>query len=130
MTTKYNTYNVPAQEGDKILPPVCEIYASKTQGHCLDPILRDGDLILVENRYPTKGELGFLYFKDGRNPSVKRVLSPIIIISEMLTQSVQVEQINPPKVYKFSSDILAAAHTVIGTLDAEGNKTDILKGVA
>ena len=80
-----------------------DCYSITTEGTCLEPQICDGDKVFVDpNRMPEVGEFAVFWPRDGRRPSVKRL---VVALSSArspypeLVPLVVVEQLNPPKQY-------------------------------
>lgn len=95
-------------------------FAMQGDGDCLNPRVRDGQMILVEpGRLPQPGELMVLWIKGNPGPIVK-ILSKEIFGYPLHPESnvvpaVYFEQLNPPKRYQVFIDkveCIARVHSV------------------
>jgi peptidase S24-like protein len=102
-------------------------YALILTGECLDPEMRDGDYVVVAPGMDYQpGDFVVLQWKDGRVPSVKRlVMAPPTGWEKWSAESealplVSIEQLNPPRRFSLTTDKLSAIHRVVGSFSAGG----------
>jgi len=119
-----------------ILPDLPEIYGMRTDGDCMVPEILDGQKIIVSKTEEVKrGDTVCLWLKSQSRPEgysalVKRVAMlppphvtfPFVEHPESEIEAlVFVEQINPPRTYRFKCEDVLAMHKVIGVQsDREG----------
>jgi len=83
-------------------------YACSIEGDCLAPVLRHGEMVLIEPIWPIEGEFAVIYPKGSPCGSIKRMLMAVQGIpcspkSEVIPL-VLFEQLNPPKQYQARGD--------------------------
>ena len=98
-------------------------YFAPLKGTCLEPEIFDGDMVLADpNRTPEIGEFAIFWPSNGRNPSIKRLVTaipPTFAPGSEVSGVLIVEQLNPPKQYLSPADRFKAIHAVIGWMKPE-----------
>ena len=102
-----------------------DCYCSPTKGTCLEPVICDGDMLVVDsNRIPEPGEFAVFWRRDSPRPSVKRLVHGLLSTIPVSPKAgavelVVFEQLNPPKQYGVWADEFEAIHTVVGWMKPE-----------
>ncbi len=100
-------------------------YAIKLSGTCLDPVICDGDLLIVTpGRKPRPGNFVIFWPHGNETAPCKRMVMGFVdgFDPGSIPGSVSiaiVEQLNPPKRFKMPADRYRAAHVVVGWLKPE-----------
>jgi hypothetical protein len=101
---------------------VADIYAMGVDGDCLEPVIHNKSMVLVTPEMPIRsGDFVTLWPKDpGQRPGIKRVvMAPpenwSSWVSDEVIPLVIVEQLNPPRQYRITTDKLSAIHRVFAT---------------
>lgn len=115
------------------LPPV---YASVAKGRCLEPVFSDGDCIAFSSSAAIEpGDFVGVCFHPDAVPEgqharlVKRLrlLQPDLSFpyrsasGSEVVPLVELEQLNPPRLYRIPADRILALHKVIGTAISDGS---------
>lgn len=108
---------------NEVDPHSCpQLYASFAKGRCLEPVFSDGECFAFDTDAEiTPGDYVGIWLypdrvQDGELPRrVKRVRS--------LMPLVELEQFNPPRVYRVPADEILAMHKVVGTAIIDGQGT-------
>lgn len=134
----YPTPRHPHEIDPLDLPPV---YASVAKGRCLEPVFNDGECLAFSSREAIEpGDFVGVCFHPDAVPEgeparlVKRLrsLQPGLSFpyrpapGSEVVPLVELEQLNPPRVYRIPADRLLAVHKVIGTAIGDGSGRALL----
>ncbi len=102
-----------------------EPYAMRIEGHCLDPIIRDGDTVIAAPDAPWEpGGVVIIYHHNGKS-SVKILVSaqPPSMMKvhpeSTVMPLVMVRMLNPPRVLSIAVDKIKALHGLVGVFHKE-----------
>lgn len=118
-------FSVPAPV-DLVPPGDAEVYALILTGHCLEPEVHDGQLVIASPNAPLKrGGYAVLVPPEGKGqPICKRIVAtpddiiPIMDDGGEIHQLIVFEMLNPPKQWTVRMSRFAAVHGVYGFLPA------------
>lgn len=107
-------------------------YALELKGDCLDPVFKEGDVIVVDrDGRPTVGGYGVFYYRPelvppGRiSPSIKRLVTAVpptelpyrLAPGSDCAPCIMVEQLNPAQRWYVMYDHLLAVHLAVATMN-------------
>jgi hypothetical protein len=100
------------------------VYALATQGDCMSPEIEHGDVLICDPDAEIRaGDMVAVWFKGGRDPSVKRLvlgLPPRDLWDTPDLQGMLIcGQLNPPKRLSARLSTIEAVHRVIGKAEKD-----------
>ena len=91
-------------------------------GHCLEPKVRDGQVVIVEQGLPKPGELAVVWAKGWEIPQVKILAREIVGFphhpANNCVHGIELEQLNPPRRLKIWADRVERNMRVHAVVDA------------
>jgi hypothetical protein len=105
------------------------VFGLRVAGACLAPRLMDGQIVIVEPRLPTPGDLAVVWVKGQSMPVIKILRTEIIGFphhpQSELVSSIDMEQLSPPgrlSIWADKVDCIARVHSIIAGGSKEPGK--------